>query len=216
MTRERLWLGARLMAPLAPSSVLDGILFGALAVASGMTPGVAIVLSATAFSGSAQYATLAIFREHGGVGAAILAAAALNVRYLAISATAVANSTASRWRRAASCLLLTDESWAVTSHLEDSGDSLVGAGLVDWSTWTVGTAVGTLVGVHIGTSNRFGLDAAFPAIFAWLLLSGKPWRSAAAAAIVGALVAVALVPISPPGVPVLGAGIVAIVWGLFQ
>src|ERR1017187_778043 len=81
--------GVRAMAPLAVGDVLDGVAFGALATAvlGKLAP---VVFSATAFSGSAQYATVSVLRAHGTPAAALLAAAALNIRYLAMSASVTA------------------------------------------------------------------------------------------------------------------------------
>lgn len=170
-TLHGLIAGARLMAPVAAADVVDGMAFGALAVAAGLGQLAPIVLSATAFSGSAQYAAVAVLRDHGAVSAALLAAAALNVRYLALAAAVTASTTGSRWRRAARCLTLTDASWAVTSAhpASNRGSVLVGAGLLELIAWTAGTALGVLLGHLVGNTGRLGLDAAFPALFLWLL-----------------------------------------------
>lgn len=100
-----------------------------------------------------------------------MAAAALNVRYLALAAAVTASTTGSRWRRAARCLTLTDASWAVTSAhpASNRGSVLVGAGLLELIAWTAGTALGVLLGHLVGNTGRLGLDAAFPALFLWLL-----------------------------------------------
>lgn len=60
-TLHGLIAGARLMAPVAAADVVDGMAFGALAVAAGLGQLAPIVLSATAFSGSAQYAAVAVY-----------------------------------------------------------------------------------------------------------------------------------------------------------
>ena len=59
------------MAPLAAAGVLDGAAFGALAapVMGHVAP---VVMSLTAFSGSAQFATVAVLRDDGTLLAALL------------------------------------------------------------------------------------------------------------------------------------------------
>jgi predicted branched-subunit amino acid permease len=70
--------------------------------------------------------------------------------------------------------------------------------------WNIATLVGA-VGAHaLGDPTRFGLDAVVPAAFLALLAprlrQGATERRIAAAA---ALIALALIPFTPPGVPVL-------------
>jgi len=207
------------MLPVAAGDVLDGMVFGTLAAAAGLGRLAPVVMSATSFSGSAQYALLAVLREHGSIGAALLAAAALNVRYLAMSAAVVTSTTGSRWLRAARCLVLTDESWAVTNGSDTSADAgrvLVGAGLTELLAWTLGTAVGVIVGTGLGGTSQLGLDAAVPALFLWVLRGQLTQRRDVAAALGGGVLAAALVPVAPPGAPVLAAGLAAAVWGACQ
>ena len=83
----RLRDGARAAAPLAPGPVLFGASFGLLAQAAGMSPLAAIVMSATTFAGSAQFAAASVLEQGGGVVAAVVAAVLLNARYVPISVT---------------------------------------------------------------------------------------------------------------------------------
>jgi predicted branched-subunit amino acid permease len=88
---------------------------------------------------------------------------------------------------------------------------LVGAGLVLFPFWVGGTAVGVLFGDVLGDPERLGLDAAFPALFLALLATQLVNRSAAAAALAGGLIALVLIPVAPPGVPVIAAAAVCLV-----
>jgi predicted branched-subunit amino acid permease len=198
------------MAPIALADIVDGVAFGALAAAA-MGHVAPIVMSLTAFSGSAQYAMLAVLGGNGTLAAALLAAAALNARYLAISAVVAERVPGSRWRRAACCVFLTDANWAVAS---DGGPArLIGAALTELAAWTAGTAIGVACGSALGDPRRLGLDAAFPALFAWLLRDQLTDRPAVLAALGGATIALALVPLLPPGLPVLVAGLACAAWG---
>ena len=206
--------GVRLMLPIAISDLLEGAAFGALAVAvlGQVAP---VAMSLTAFSGSAQFATVAVLKSDGTLAAALLAAASLNVRYLAMSASVAASMSGSRRRKAATCLLLTDAAWAVVSAGEEraSGARLAGAGATELTAWTVGTLIGVLAGSVVGDLEALGLDAAFPALFVWLLLSLMRDRPAVLAALAGGAVALALSPLLSPGLPILATGVAAAAYG---
>jgi predicted branched-subunit amino acid permease len=71
--------------------------------------------------------------------------------------------------------------------------------------WIAGTAIGVLGGRALGDPDKLGLDAAFPALFLALLLPQIPSRRGLVAATTGAVIALALTPVAPPGVPILAA-----------
>ena len=189
--------GARRMVPLSVAGVFEGAAFGALA-AGVIGHAAPIAMSATAYSGGAQYATVSVLKDGGTLSAALLAAAALNVRYLAMSASVPGRS---RRQRAAACLLLSDAAWGVA---EGSRERLLGAGAIDFVGWTLGTIIGVFGGTIIGDPATLGLDAAFPALFVWLLRDHL-----GAMATLGAGLALVLTPLIAPGLPVLVAGLVA-------
>ena len=85
----------------------------------------------------------------------------------------------------------------------------VGLGVV--IAWIGATAVGAYGGQILGDPERFGLDAAFPAGFLALLAPWLRHRAGRVAAAVGVLLALALTPVAPPGIPILAAGLGAIV-----
>ena len=60
--------------PLAPSPILFGLSFGVLSDATGFGGVTAVVMSATTFSGAAQFASVSVRDAGGTVAAAILAA----------------------------------------------------------------------------------------------------------------------------------------------
>jgi predicted branched-subunit amino acid permease len=196
------WEGVRRMLPIAVAGLPEGVAFGALStsVLGHVAP---IAMSLTAFSGSAQYATVSVLRDGGTLAAALLAAAALNVRYVAMSASVPGSS---RRQRAAACLLLTDAAWGVA---QGSRTRLIGAGATDLTSWLSGTVIGVLGGSLLGDPARLGLDAAFPALFVWLLRDHL-----GVLALVGAVVALVLTPLLAPGLPILAAGLAAGVIGV--
>ncbi|MGI8610643.1 MAG: hypothetical protein ACR2MY_15700 [Candidatus Dormibacteria bacterium] len=67
----------------------------------------------------------------------------------------------------------------------------------------VGTIIGVLGGRYFGDPKRLGLDAAFPALFLALVVAQLRSRRAIIAALLGGAIALALVPFTPAGLPVL-------------
>jgi len=199
--------GARAVAPLTPAVVAFGVSFGVLARASGMGFAAPVVMSATTFAGSAQIAAASILGGAGSVAAAIGAAVLLNARYAPMSIAAGPGFRGPRWRRLFLSQLIVDESWALAARGAGRFDmsAIVGAGLVLYPFWVVSTAIGVLVGEGLGDPNRLGLDAAFPALFLALLVSQVRTRLALAAALVGGAIALALIPVASPGVPIIAA-----------
>jgi 4-azaleucine resistance transporter AzlC len=201
--------GARVVAPLAVAVAGFGVSFGLLARSAGMGWLAPIVMSATTFAGSAQFAAVSVLGAGGTVAAAVAAAVLLNARYgpIGISvAPSLDGGVVSRFVRAQ---LVVDESWAVASDGEGRFDPriLVGAGFTLYVAWLIGTAVGVAFGDVLGDPTRLGLDAAFPALFLALLVPQLRSRTAVAASIVGGTIALVLTPLAPPGVPIVAAGL---------
>src|SRR5919199_2558283 len=70
--------GARAVLPLTVVIAVLGVLFGYLARSAGLSPVAATVMSATTFSGSAQFAAVSILASGGTPSAAVSAAVLLN------------------------------------------------------------------------------------------------------------------------------------------
>jgi predicted branched-subunit amino acid permease len=164
-------------------------------------------MSATTFAGSAQVATVSVLGAGGGVVAAVVAALLLNARYAPIGIT-VAHSFPGRVpRRLAEAQLVVDESWALAGGGTSRFDRgiFLGVGTALWACWVGGTAVGASLGEVITDTSAFGLDGAFSALFLALLATQVHGRPALAAALTGAVIATALTPFTPPGVPSIAA-----------
>jgi 4-azaleucine resistance transporter AzlC len=196
--------GVRAVLPIAITVPLFGVSFGVLARAADMGVVAPIVMSATTFAGSSQFAVASILDEGGGLVAAIVAALLLNARYAPISLSVAPLFHGSRLRRLLEAQLIVDESWALSSRPDGTYDRrvLLGAGLTLYVTWVLGTALGVLGGGFLGNPERLGLDAAVPALFLALLAGQLVSRRAVAAALAGGGIALVLLPFTPPGVPI--------------
>jgi predicted branched-subunit amino acid permease len=71
--------------------------------------------------------------------------------------------------------------------------------------------LGVLFGSALGDPTRLGLDAVFPAFYLSLVVEEIGSRRAVAAALVGAAITVALMPVAPVGVPVIAASAAALI-----
>ncbi|HSB39372.1 MAG TPA: AzlC family ABC transporter permease [Gaiellaceae bacterium] len=197
---------ARAAVAVAATVWFFGASFGLVARAAGMGVLAPLVMSATTFAGSAQFAVASILGGSGAALAAIAAAVLLNARYAPISISVAQLFHGPRLRRLAESQLIVDESWALAGR---SGRFdrrvLLGAGLLLYVAWVSGTAVGVLAGNALGDPKDLGLDGAFPALFLALLVPQLRTRRAVVAALVSAAIALLLIPITPAGTPIVAA-----------
>jgi len=193
--------------PLALAPLAFGAAFGVLAIDAGMGGVAAVVMSATTFAGSAQFAAASILDSGGGAAAAIVAAVLLNARYAPLSIVVASIFPGSKRRRLVESQLIVDESWAIAgrSGRFDYG-LLIGVGALFWLLWVGGTALGTVVG-DLFDPEAVGLDAAFPALFLALLVPYLRSRRAIAAALLAAAITLALIPVAPAGIPIVAASL---------
>jgi 4-azaleucine resistance transporter AzlC len=206
-TRTRYWDGARRIAPIGAAAAVFGASFAVLARTADFGAAEAIAMSATTFAGSAQFAAASILGTSGTVAAAVVAASLLNARYAPISVTVANEFRGGFFRRLVEAQLIVDESWAMSRRRDGSYDRrlLIGGGLLLYVCWVGGTALGAAIGDALGEPERYGLDAAFPALFLALLVPQVRTRQALAAALGGAAIALVLIPFVPAGVPIIAA-----------
>ena len=207
MTPSRYRDGAKKIAPIGVAAFAFGVSFGVLARASGIGSAEAIVMSATTFAGSAQFAIASILGAAGGVVSAIVAATLLNARYAPISVSVAPVFVGGPVRRLLESQLIVDESWAMSRREDGRYDRklLVGGGLVLYACWVSGTVIGALAGDALGDPADLGLDAAFPALFLAILVTQVHDRQALAAAVLGGVIALLLLPVAPAGLPIVAA-----------
>jgi 4-azaleucine resistance transporter AzlC len=198
--------------PYALAGGVVALSFGVLARQAGFSALGAIVMSAIVFAGSAQFAAIAIIASGGGVAAAIGAAALMNSRFLPMGVALAPSLRGRALARAAQGQTVVDASWAMANRGEGRFDRhfLFGASAVQYVTWMIGTTVGALAGTGLGDPRALGLDAIFPAFFLALLLPELRDPRSRGVALGGALIALVLVPLAPPGVPVLAASAAAL------
>ncbi|MCW3048624.1 MAG: branched-chain amino acid permease [Solirubrobacterales bacterium] len=204
--------GVRAGVPFALAGGLLALSFGVLAREAHLPAVAALVMSAIVFAGSAQFAAIAIVAAGGGVGAAVVAAALMNSRFLPMGIALGPSLPGGPLRRAAQGQTVVDASWAMSSRGDGTFDRhvLFGSTAIQYVTYISGTAIGAFGGDILGDPHRLGLDAVYPAFFLAILLGELRDRRATGVAAAGAVIALVLVPLAPPGVPVLVAGVAAL------
>jgi 4-azaleucine resistance transporter AzlC len=207
--------GLRAGVPVAVAGLALAISFGVVARPVLGEAGT-IVMSAIVFAGSAQFGSVAVLAAGGGPVAAITAGILLNSRYVPMGvALAPSLGEKPRLRRALIGQAMVDYSWAAAMRGGGRFDHrfMIGATLPMYVSWVAGAAIGALAGEAIGDPERLGLDAIFPAFFLALLLGGEAGSSprALAAALLGGAIALVLIPLVPPGIPVIAACLAALI-----
>src|SRR3954471_4617585 len=204
--------GLRAGLPLALPTLAIGVSFGVLAqpVMGSIAP---VLMSLTVLSGAAQFAALTVLTAGGGAIAAILAGMLMNARWLPMGLGVGPFLRGRAPRRALESTALVDASFALASRGDGTYDRgvLIGATLPQFAAWVGGTAAGVLGGSVLSDPGALGLDAMFPAFFAVLLAGEAKGRPAIAAAALGAIIALALLPVAPAGLPVVAAAGAALI-----
>ncbi|MFP5347033.1 MAG: AzlC family ABC transporter permease [Actinomycetes bacterium] len=193
-----------------------GVSFGALSVAAGLDVLQTCALSLLMFTGGSQFAFIGVAGAGGTPTAAVATAGMLGARNALYGLQMSRVVGAHGLLKVAAAWLTIDESTAVGSNQPTPGLRRLGfwlTGLAVFVLWNIATLAGALVGDALGDPKRWGLDAAASAAFLGLLwprLHSGQARAVAAAAVV---VATALTPVSPAGVPVLAAAAAAVALG---
>jgi 4-azaleucine resistance transporter AzlC len=211
--RELYWAGLRLGLPYGAVGFLLSMSFAVLAGQAGFSAAQTIVMSLVVFAGSAQFAALGVLASGGTAVAAVTAGALLNSRFLAMGLAVAPYAKGHAVARGAQGQLIVDSTWALAHREEGPFDRwmMLGNTSVQFMTWQLGSLAGVLAGDALGDIDRFGLDAIFPTFFLALLVSELRNRRSRVVALLGAVIALALVPFAPPGVPILAAAAAALV-----
>ena len=181
--------------------------FGVLSVAAGFSVVQTCVMSLVAFTGASQFTFVSVMGLGGSAIAALAPAFLLASRNGIYGLSLGSVLRPGRWRRLLDAHLVIDESTAMAHAQRDPSDrrrAFVLTAAAIFICWNLGTVAGALAGGVLAAPQSLGLDAVFPAVFLALLLPQVRTRDTLGAAIAGAWIATALVPVAPPGVPVIG------------
>lgn len=186
-----------------------GVSYGAITVGEGLPVWAPNLLSVVVLGGASQFLFTGIVGSGGSVVAAVLAGLLVNARHLPFG-FALAGTV--RTHPFLGSYLMIDEVVAFALAQRDEHRRRVafftcGVGL--FLAWNLGSLAGALLGQVVSDTAAFGLDAAFPAVLAALVMPAMREPNTRWVALAGAVIAVVATPWVPPGVAVL-LGLVAL------
>jgi 4-azaleucine resistance transporter AzlC len=194
-------LGVRALLPMLLGVVPFGVIYGVVALKSGIPPLAAVLMSSLVFAGSAQF----LLAQLVGAGAPMLlsvgAVGLINLRHALYSASVAPalRSLPRRWKLLLA-YLLTDEAYAaaIPELMREPRSPmahwiLFGAGFALWASWQLSTLAGVLVGTRL--PNDLGLDFALPLTFIAIVVPLVDSRARLLAALVATAAAVLLAPL---------------------
>jgi len=187
--------GAKWSIPFALSTLVAGMAFGLVASRIGFDALHATLMSATAFSGTAQLTAVQLWGDPLPIAAILLAAAAVNGRYIAMGAMLRGkierHSAPARYTVLA---FLSDAGWALAMRAEKEGlepwPVLLACSILTYAGWVGGTFVGGLL--NQAPLGSLLIAAQFLGIAMLSVLLPESWKKRADLLSCGAAVAVAL------------------------
>ena len=140
--------GIRAGVPLGLAASALAVTFGAYATLAGWPPAATILMSALVFSGSAQFAFITAVSGGAGLITGLGAGALMNLRFVPMAAAAARSLHGGRFRRALEGQAVVDGSWVLAQRPDGTTnrEMMIGATLVQWPAWVLGTAVGRAAG----------------------------------------------------------------------
>ena len=192
---KNFWAGVRAEIPLLIGVFPFGLIYGVLAISSGLSVPAAQMMSSIVFAGSAQFIAAQLVHEAAPAVVIVLTIAVVNLRHMLYSASLAPylSSLSMLWKVLLS-YFLTDEAYAPTIiHYEEKGLTpsshwfLLGAGFALWFTWQVSTAIGIFLGSAVPES--WSLDFALPLTFIAMVMPVLKNRPAILAALSAGIVA---------------------------
>jgi predicted branched-subunit amino acid permease len=188
-----------------------GLAFGVSCSKANLSWLQALGFSSLVFTGGTQFAAVGVLNDGGGAIAAIGAGLLLSIRSLVYGLLMAPILKGRIGFRAASAQLMIDESVAVGTAQSDPHAQKVGyltGGLTVFVMWNITTLIGAIaLGANGDLVTKYGLDATVPAAFAALLWPRLKTPDARRVAAVGALIALVLIPIAPPGIPIVASSL---------
>ncbi|MFV0259642.1 MAG: AzlC family ABC transporter permease [Acidimicrobiales bacterium] len=170
------------------------------------------------YSATSELAYIAVRDTGGGTVAGVLSGWLVASRFGLLCVSLGARLPGGRSERALAALMAVDPSVALAVQQTDPGRVrrvYWRASVVLMAGWLAGNAVGVGLGNIMSDADRWGLDVVFPAALLAIIGNRLRHRDGLTAALVGAGVCLALLPVAPGGVPILasalgaGAGLVA-------
>jgi predicted branched-subunit amino acid permease len=195
-----------------------GAAFGAASVAAGFSILQSCLLSLLLFSGASQFAVVGVIGAGGSPVSAIATGSLLGFRNGLYGLKMAPILKPRGIKKIVAAQLTIDESTGVAIGQESRGLDASRYGF--WATgigvyvfWNLFTLLGALGAQALGNPSAWGLDAAVPAAFLGLVWPRLIDNKSRMVAISAALLALALTPIAPAGVPIIATVCIAVIFG---
>ena len=195
-----------------------GAAFGAASVAAGFSILQSCLLSLLLFSGASQFAVVGVIGAGGSPVSAIATGSLLGFRNGLYGLKMAPILKLRGTKKIVAAQLTIDESTGVAIGQESRGLDASRYGF--WATgigvyvfWNLFTLLGALGAQALGNPSAWGLDAAVPAAFLGLVWPRLIDNKSRMVAISAALLALALTPIAPAGVPIIATVCIAVIFG---
>jgi len=195
--RSEFAAGLRDTFPLLVGSLPFGLIFGALAVSSGLSAWHALGMSLLVFAGSSQFIAVGLIGGAAALPVIVLTTFVVNLRHMLYSVTLAPHvrHLPQRWLLPLA-FWLTDESFVVVArHYDSAGNPslrhwyFLASCIAMYSNWFFWTLVGVLAGQRLPNAESWGLDFAMSVTFIGMIVPALKSRSMLAAALSAALVA---------------------------
>ncbi|WP_346351743.1 AzlC family ABC transporter permease [Oceanimonas sp. AH20CE76] len=163
LDRQDIWQGFKQLLPLSFFVAAFGLAFGLAAHQTGLGDGSIVLMSATVFAGTSQFAALDVWGLQVPLVPLMITTFAINARHLLMGATLYP------WlrhlppaKRYGMMLFASDANWALAMQHFHKGERalgiLFGGGMAIWAFWMIGTWLGIRFGSAIEDPVSIGLD----------------------------------------------------------
>jgi predicted branched-subunit amino acid permease len=180
--------------------------FGAISTAAGLTLLQTVGLSMLMFTGASQFALVGIVGAGGSVWAGAATAALLGTRNTLYGLRLASLLEVRGLRRLVTSHFVIDETTAMAIARDTAPESRYAfwaTGIAIFALWNLGTLIGALATHAIPNPKVLGFDAAPPAAYLALLAPRLRAREPMAIALLAAILALAVLPFVPAGVPLI-------------
>lgn len=198
MRKREFWHGVRATLPLVIGAIPFGIIFGALAVNSGLSAAAAAAMSAFVFAGSSQFIAAGLVGSGAGILIIVLTTFVVNLRHSLYSVTLAPHMKhlPQRWLVPLG-FWLTDESFLVVVERYRQPDGspvkhwfFLGSALAMYINWQICTWIGIFAGQRLPDPASWGLDFALIVTFIGMVTPSLRSRPMAASALVAGVAAI--------------------------
>lgn len=176
--QKEFWAGVKTTIPLVLGAIPFGIIFGALAVNSGLSPASTQAMSLFVFAGSAQFIATGLIASGTGALIIILTTFIVNLRHALYSATLAPymKNLPQKWLLPLG-FWLTDESFVVVAQRYQEKDTspfkhwfFLGSAVFMYTNWQLCTYIGIIAGQSFENPLSWGLDFAIVVTFIGMLV----------------------------------------------